>query len=355
MQKMSIHKIDIKGNYNIFELAKELGLDLKLLKDFHNNNSLPHDWIREDFSIPTWTEWLIIPDSIDNFKKKKEEIDSPNIINLVQKTNDSIDYNIIQKIDMQVSGSSMIDSETDMVWEVEKFAKNNLFFVDITQKSHQVKYIKSIYRQLAEYMQKFNKPIEHLILELSSSGKMISVENQEEIKSSWEILRESLKTEMGDTLEEKNMLEGGDKDFADTLPLIKNNILYQLFFNDVFYKYTEVDKFIEIESSQYTSQIFSNEKVNIITKRKVEKEGNLAKLKFYTESDSNKNDHLRNIYNSKLKDFLKEDFNYQLTWSMEYHYDIKNAKMIYCLSKIKEQASSKYCHLMEHSITINKN
>ena len=208
---------------------------------------------------------------------------------------------------MQVSGSSMIDSETDMVWEVEKFAKNNLFFVDITQKSHQVKYIKSIYRQLAEYMQKFNKPIEHLILELSSSGKMISVENQEEIKSSWEILRESLKAEMGDTLEEKNMLEGGDKDFVDTLPLIKNNILYQLFFNDVFYKYTEVDKFIEIESSQYTSQVFSNEKVNVITKRKVEKEGNLAKIKFYTESDSNKNDHLRNIYNSKLKDFLTEE------------------------------------------------
>ena len=49
------------------------------------------------------------------------------------------------------------------------------------------------------------------------------------------------------------------------------------------------------------------------------------------------------------------EFNYQLSWSVEYHYDIKNAKMIYCLSKIKEQASSKYCHLLEHSITINKN
>lgn len=352
---MSIHKIHIKECLNIFELSKELGLDLTMLKDFHNNNSLPHNWIREDFSIPTWTEWILIPDSIENSKKKKKEEDSPNIINLIQKTNESIDYKIIQKIDMQVSGSSMIDSETDIIWRVKKIDKNNVFFVDVTQQSHQVKYIKSIYRQLAEYMQRFNKPIEHLILELSTTGKIVSVKNQDEIKSSWKQLRETLQAEMGDTLEEKNMLEGGDKDFSDTLPLIKNNILYHLFFNDVFYKYTETDKFLEIESHQYVSQVFINEKVNVITKRKVEKEGNLAKIKFYTESDPNKNEHLRSIYNSKLKDFLKEEFNYQLTWSIEYHYDIKNAKMISCLSKIKEQASSKYCHLMEHNITIYKN
>lgn len=352
---MSIHKIHIKECLNIFELSKELGLDLTMLKDFHNNNSLPHNWIREDFSIPTWTEWILIPDSIENLKKKKKEEDSPNIINLIQKTNESIDYKIIQKIDMQVSGSSMIDSETDIIWRVKKIDKNNVFFVDVTQQSHQVKYIKSIYRQLAEYMQRFNKPIEHLILELSTTGKIVSVKNQDEIKSSWKQLRETLQAEMGDTLEEKNMLEGGDKDFSDTLPLIKNNILYHLFFNDVFYKYTETDKFLEIESHQYVSQVFSNEKVNVITKRKVEKEGNLAKIKFYTESDPNKNEHLRSIYNSKLKDFLKEEFNYQLTWSIEYHYDIKNAKMISCLSKIKEQASSKYFHLMEHNITIYKN
>jgi len=354
-KKMNVNKVKIDPNKSIFDVANDLGLDLSTLREFHNNNSYAHDWIREDFSIPTWTEWILIPDSIENLKKKKEEVDSPNIINLIQKTNESIDYKIIQKIDMQVSGSSMIDSETDIIWRVKKNEKNNLFFVDVSQQSHQVKYIKSMYRQLAEYMQRFNKPIEQLILELSTSGKIMSIENQDEIESSWKKLREILKGEMGDSLEEKNMLEGGDKDFRDTLPLIKNNILYHLFFNDVFYKYTETDKFLEIESHQYASQVFSNEKVNIITKRKVEKEGNLAKIKFYTESDPNKNDHLRNIYNSKLKDFLKEEFDYQLTWSVEYLYDIKNAKMISCISKIKEVASSKYCHMMEHNITINKN
>lgn len=352
---MENEKFFLKEGDTINDIAEFLGLDVNLIKEFHNKRSPPHNHIRENLSIPNWNKFLFIPDSCDNLKKKKEELDSPNIINLFQKENHSIDYKIVQKIDMQVSGSSMIDSETDMVWEVEKLTKNNLFFVNVTQKSHQVKYIKSIYRQLAEYMQKFNEPIEHLILGLSSFGGIISVENQEEIKTSWKKLRESLKAEMGNTLEEKNTLEGGDKDFGDSLPLIKNNILYQLFFNDIFYKYTEVHKFIEIEASQYISQVLSNEKVNVVTKRKVEKEGNLAKIKFYTESDPNKNEHLRNIYNSKLKDFLKEEYNYQLTWSIEYLYDKKNAKMISCMSKIKETACSKYCHIMEYNITIDKN
>lgn len=353
--KKDEHKIRLKENDNILDIADDLGLSTSQLKDFHNSNSRPHDWIREDLSVMPWTQWLIIPDSVDNLKKKKGEMESSNIINLVQKSNEATEYKIVQKIDMQVSGSSMIDSETEIIWRVEKNEIHNLFFVDIIQESHQVKYIKSIYRQLAEYMQRFNKPIEHLILELSTIGEIISVKNQEEIESSWKQLRKILETEMGDTLEEKNMLEGGDKDFSNTLPLIRNNILYRLFFNHVFYKYTETDKFIEIESPQYVSQIFSNEKVNVITKRKVEKDGNLARIKFYTESIPNKNEHLRNIYDSKLRDFFKETFNYQLTWSIEYHYDIENAKMLSCLSKIKEQASSKYCHLTEHNITMYKN
>ncbi len=351
---MELNKIQLNEDDNIFDVAEKLGLDIKLLKKFHNDNSEPHNWIREDFSISNWTNFLMIPDSVENLIKRKQELDSPNIINLVQKLNDNTDYSIVQKIDMQIDGVSMIDSETHIVWGVKKEMRNNKFLVKLFQKSHQIKYIKSIYRQFAEFMQKINKPIEYIVLELSSSGKIDLINNQEEIKHSWKELREILEAEMGDTLEEKSMLEGGDNDFSNTLPLIKNNILYHLFFNDIFYNYTEVDKYIQIDSEQYASQIFSNEKVNVITKRKVEKKGNLAKIKFYRESDPNKNDHLRNVYNDKLKEFLQDDYSYELTWSMEYLYDIEKGKMISCLSKIKEKASSKYNHLMEHNISIIK-
>uniref|UniRef100_A0AAU6WTK6 Uncharacterized protein n=1 Tax=Chryseobacterium endophyticum TaxID=1854762 RepID=A0AAU6WTK6_9FLAO len=114
---------------------------------------------------------------------------------------------------------------------------------------HQVKYIKSIYRQFAEYMQKFNKPLEHLVIGLSQEGGVESLVNQEEITERWNMLKNELQPELGNTFEEKNMIEGGDRDFSDTLPLIKNNLLYTLFLNDLFYEYADPGIFIEQENN----------------------------------------------------------------------------------------------------------
>ena len=95
-----------------------------------------------------------------------------------------------------------------------------------------------------------------------------------------------------------------------------------------------------------------NEKVNITIKRKVEKEGDIAKIKFLCESDSDHNKHLKEIYNSRLKEFLKENYDYSLIWSIEYHFDIEKGIMLFCQSKIKERTSSNYIHSMEHKIEL---
>lgn len=344
-----MNKIQLKEKDNISDIAIDLGINLTVLIEFHNANSQPHEWIRKDLTVASWVKELNIPDSAENLRNIKKQRESPNFINLVQKEVES-KYVILQKVDMKVSGNSMIDSETEIVWEFKKTGKKDVFNGHVKQTLHQVKYIKSIYRQLTEYMQRFNKPIENLVVELSPQGSIKGVSNQSEIKSEWENLRKELQSEMGDTLEEKNMLEGGDKDFSNTLPLIKNNILYNLFFNEVFQEYNEVGEFIQLGEQKYNSQIFNSEKVNTTIKRKIEKDGSIAKLKFYSESHPEKNGHLRDLYNTKLREFLKEDYNYLLTWSIEYHYDIEKGKMLFCHSKIKEQASNSYSHLMEHII-----
>lgn len=84
-----------------------------------------------------------------------------------------------------------------------KRKEENSFYSDIKQVSHQVKYIKSIYRQFAEYMQKFNKPLEHLVVEMTDAGNIQSVANQDEIWSNWMVLRKLLETETDNTIEEK--------------------------------------------------------------------------------------------------------------------------------------------------------
>ncbi|MFZ4930963.1 hypothetical protein [Chryseobacterium sp. Mn2064] len=351
---MELHKYYIKTADTLVLIAQELGLTVSELKEYHNNSSRPHEWIKADNTLPTWSDYIIIPNSVEILKKNKEDLLSTEKVILTQKEIKESQYTILQTIDLQVAGSSMIDSETEIVWGFNKIKKEDGFYGDIIQKSHQVKYIKSIYRQFAEYMQKFNKPLEHLNVELFPEGHIKSLTNQEEIRQAWNVLKESLKPELGNTLEEKNMIEGGDKDFSNTLPLIKNNVLYTLFFNDVFYEYTELNIFAELEKQEYVSQIFANEKVTLSKKRKVEREGNIVKIKFYSESDSNKNGHLREIYNTKLKDFLQEPYSYSLTWSLEYHFDFLQGKMLLCHSKIKEQASNKYSHLTEHKIELTK-
>ncbi|NIF07517.1 hypothetical protein F3J23_19015 [Chryseobacterium sp. Tr-659] len=351
---MELHKYYIKRTDTFSSIAQELGLIISELKEFHNNNSRPHEWIKGDNTLPTWLEYIIIPDSVDILKKNKEDLFSTEKVILIQKEIEKSQYTILQTIDLQVAGSSMIDSETEIIWDFNKTKKENYFYGDIIQKSHQVKYIKSIYRQFAEYMQKFNKPLEHLNIELFPEGNIKSLINQDEIKQAWNVLKENLKPELGNTFEEKNMIEGGDNDFSNTLPLIKNNVLYTLFFNDLFYEYSELNTFIELDKHEYISQIFANEKVILSKKRKVEREGNIVKIKFYSESDSDKNGHLREIYNTKLKDFLQEPYSYSLTWSLEYHFDVLQSKMLLCHSKIKEQASAKYSHLTEHKIELTK-
>lgn len=346
------HKYDIKKTDTLFSIAQELGLETSELKAFHNKNSRPHEWIKDDDTLPIWSEYIIIPDSVEALKKRHGELRSAEKVVLKQKLFERSQYTILQIIDLQVSGNSMIDSETEIIWECSKNKKEDSFFIDIRQKSHQVKYIKSIYRQLAEYMQKFNKPLEHLTMELFADGTIKSVVNQDEIKEVWNVLKTELESEMGDTIEEKNMIKGGDEDFGKTLPLIKNNTLYQLFLKDIYNVYSELNQFIEIGKQEYISQIFGNEKVFLNVKRRVEKENGIAKIKFYAEADSQNNEHLRDIYNAKLKDFLKEHYAYSLTWSIEYHVDIEIGKIISCYSKVKEQASSKYSHLIEHKIVL---
>ncbi|QDP84766.1 hypothetical protein FNJ88_04070 [Chryseobacterium sp. SNU WT5] len=349
---MELYRYHIKEGDTLLLIAQQLGLSTSTLKNFHNNNSKPHEWIREDNSLPLWSSHIKLPDSENNLRENKNQKESENILNLEQFEINESNYKILQKVDMQISGNSLIDSESEILWNFKKEKHGNVFYAHILQKSHNIRYIKSIYRQFAEYMQRFNKPLKFLNLELSNKGKIVGINNQQEIENSWKSLRVDLVGKMGNTLEEKNILEGGDKDFKDTLPLLKNSLLYDLFLNEVYQKYSDIGNFVELGKKHYNSQVFNGEKVNITTKRKIEKKDNIAKIKFYSEGNIDNNRHLKNIYDVKLKEFLQEEFNYKLSWSVEYHYDIDKAKMLLCKSNIKEQASSRYIYLTAHEIKL---
>jgi len=347
--KDNVHSWQIKKGDWIPDIAKELGLDLSALLKFHNNNTHSIHRIRDDYTLGPWTDWILLPDSVENLKEKKRRA---YFINLIQKESEELTYNIIQQLDLRILGDSMIDSVTAMLWKLNKVNKGDSFFVELTQSSHEVRYVKSIYRQLTEYMQKFNKPLGHLHLALSDKGAIENISNQAEITTVWNDLRQELQAEMGNTLEEQNMLEAADVDFTDTLPLIQKNVLYNLFFPELFQEYNVLGQFEELGNSQYISQLFTNEKVEIKTQRKIERQGDIAIINFYSFSDTTKNKHLKKVYNAKLKDFLKEDYDYSFSWSIEYRYNIALGTMLFCQSKIKEEANTAYRHMTEHRIEI---
>lgn len=349
-----MEKYFIKNGDSLQSIAEELGLHIEEVVSFHNIHSKLHDQIT-NMGLPKWSDHILISDSIENLKNKKHKKESSNTVSLFQKEVESSRYLISQKIDMQVSGNSMIDSETEIIWNYKKTKSENNFLAHLNQESHQVKYIKSIYRALAEYMQKFNEPLENLVLKLSEKGSIDELINQQEINQRWQSLKKDLTLQLGNTLEEQNMLESGDKDFSDSLPIIKNNTLYNLFFPNVYQEHEISDKFNGEERKSYVSQIFSNEKVHITTKKKVEKDHQIVKIKLFSQENQSENDHLKRIYNEKLKPFFQEEYKYSFTWSVEYHYDVQTGKMISCNSKIKEQTGSSYSYVMEHVIELKKN
>lgn len=345
-------KYFIKKGDSLESISNELGLTFNEIINYHNSNSQLHDNIK-NMELPIWSNYIFISDSIENLLKRKKENES--VINFKQKKIDTTKYLITQKIDMQVSGNSMIDSETEIVWSLNKYEDRNQFCARLIQESHNIKYIKSIYRGLAEYMQKFNKPMEDLILDLSETGSIENIANQSDIFNQWMELKKELSPQLGNTLEEKQMLESGDKDFSQSLPLLKKNTLYNLFFNNYYNKYQVSNKFDDGEKQIYISQLFSNEKVNIVTKRKIEKIDDNLKVIFFSEADPTSNNHLKSIYEEKLKPFFQENYNYSFTWSIEYLFNMESGKMLSCNSKIKEQTGSQYSHITSHLIEVMKN
>jgi len=345
-------KYYIKRGDTLEFIAKELGIGKEFLKEYHNKYCDLNSLIGGD-KLPK-SGYILIPDTIENLKERHEGIIENNNIDLKQEPIELVNYSILQTIDMQVSGQSMLDSETEILWEYEKRKGENFFYDKISQKKNILKYIKSIYRPLAEYMQKFNIPLELLFLKIYPQGGIAEVQNQESIYEQWLEVKKELIPEMGNTLEEQQILEGGDKDFSNSLTLLNKNLIFRLFFMKLYKPYLVSDSFVLIESLPFTSQIFEQEEVKLITKQKVEKNDYLLKIKFYSEEDPLKVSKLKELYNNKLKDFFKQDFNYSFSWSIEYTFDLRNNQMLFCHSKIREQACSHYKYLTEHKISLMK-
>lgn len=352
---MEHKKYYVKRKESLESIANELGISSENLRGYHNRFCELNDLLSAKGENLQKVGYILIPYSIEQLKINKEKEVLLKTFALEQKPTETLTYLILQNIDMQVSGDSIVDSETEILWKYKKEQNQNSFYAELFQKEHQVKYIKSIYRALTEYMQKFNKPLEHLNVKLRPSGEIKEILNQKDIEDKWLLLKEELSPEMGDTLEEKQMLEGGDNDFKNSLPLLKNSLLHRLFFMDLYKSYTISDTFYSIAPLKYTSQIFNQEEIFLITKQKIEKNNYSVKIKFFSEADIEKNKHLKAIYNSKLRDFLKQEFNYQFTWSLEYTFDMQQGIMLECHSKIKEQAANNYTHLTEHKISLTEN
>ena len=113
--KSDLHKYQIDKSFSLQKIAENLGLNANQLKDFHNTNSHPHEWIKDDDTFPQWLECLYIPDSEINLIENKKRRESLDFVSLKQAEIDQSKYKINQKIDLQISGNSMIDSETEII------------------------------------------------------------------------------------------------------------------------------------------------------------------------------------------------------------------------------------------------
>ena len=81
------------------------------------------------------------------------------------------------------------------------------------------------YQEAAAFGQLFNRPTERLELKLNFRGEVLEIVNQNEVYANWQALKE-----IDSIAQAQSIIEAGNRAFSNTLPILKEQLLYQLIF-----------------------------------------------------------------------------------------------------------------------------
>ena len=253
-------------------------------------------------------------------------------------------YEISYTTKFYALGQLMTNVQTNAVWQFKVI--NNYedgYLIDIEVLDHRVSNANPAYDQMIEFLKAFNYPTQLLVLKLNKNGAIERVLNQEEVLERWHDVKEEVLKPLGNNEDDKQILIKGEVQYTNTLPSIKETLLYSLLFGAVYGKKA-------ISSDQYignvksVSQLFQTvpveyrltETVNEINNGKLKLVHNAALVNsnFLTAD-------LEKMYVKSYKELCGPEFNYHNAYQANYQYDMASGLLDNCQAKFREKANDK--------------
>lgn len=138
-------------------------------------------------------------------------------------------YRISQKMIMDVETSRFTDIETDIIWQTQPLQQRSQIILKELQRNA-VK-IPTAFTPTIQFLSQFNEPIVELQLAINENGTINNILNQHEIEQKWQHVKHrilSSQTEPDELLD--SIINKGDSDYQQTLPMLLNTPIYQVFF-----------------------------------------------------------------------------------------------------------------------------
>ena len=213
-QEYKLYKIQ-KGD-TLDRIASNLGISIDELRDFHNRYCELSDLLGGD-KLPRNLSYILIP-SESSFKN--------GIIKLELEDNKKR-YKITQDSQLFVLNKPITHSIQEIEWEVlyKKGLYNHQIEIKVLKKEE--KQLNSQWNPLLDLLKKLNIPFEKLELELSLEGSANKIINQNEILSKWD----NIKSKLENNPDFNEVIKTGDKDYSNSLPVLRKDILFSLFFS----------------------------------------------------------------------------------------------------------------------------
>ena len=323
-------KYEIKPKDTLASIAEKQGITEEDLINFHNQNCGVTGVMIHD-KLPKYLQYLFLDATIPTKKK--------NVFSLNKETTGkTYNYRINFKQKLIANNKSFANMATEIIWSYKILEiSDKKITVSIVTDSYEVKNQPPDTSKLINFSMMFNKPVKKLILELHDSGTISKVINQQEIFEKWLTIRNNELLEYQNEESMKGIFIAGDTEFSDTLVSLKGNLLYILFFDDIYGKKNTDNKY-KNEQIRLYSKLFQGEIISFDNEQRIKKNNKIVtENKYFANPNIEK---LQKMYQLDYKNIIGKDFEYDFHINSESNYTdegILEELSISCIEKANEE------------------
>ncbi len=265
---------------------------------------------------------------------------------------------LIYKIDvfqkLIVNSRSFVNSETNIIWSlfVEEVSIGSIIVSIITKQNIVVNTTPNS-KDLTDFSLIFNRPFERIQLKLSKYGSIEEVVNQKEILEKWQQLKRNELAAYYTDVNMKGLFIAGDAEFSSSLKVLQQNILYALFFNEIYAQAIE-NKNYKRNPVNISSKLFQGNMIALDRSQFITISDNKVILKDTFIQNQFEYLNLKKLYDKDYKAIIGAEFQYRHICDATAIYNPSSGHLEKVTATIEERANHSLFHTMQYNIELIK-